>query len=118
MPWRCSERVRGQAFNDPDKQRKNLVSVVAVVVVVQVKKFGLQHSITVRVWDDSGKEHSRVTSRTISSKFIHLSKSGRWQAPAAVLPEGPKNIGDSHSRARRAREWPKHASPRARRARG
>ena len=36
--------------------------------------------------------------------------SGRWQAPAAVLPEGPKNIGDSHSRARRAREWPKHAS--------
>ena len=44
--------------------------------------------------------------------------SGRWQAPAAVLPEGPKNIGDSHSRARRAREWPKHASPRARRARG
>ena len=45
-------------------------------------------------------------------------RSGRWQAPAAVLPEGPKNIGDSHSRARRAREWPKHASPRARRARG
>ena len=45
MPWRCSERVRGQAFNDPDKQRKNLVSVEAVVVVVQVKKFGLQHSI-------------------------------------------------------------------------
>ena len=29
--------------------------------------------------------------------------SGRWQAPAAVLPGGPKNIGDSHSRARRAR---------------
>ena len=45
-------------------------------------------------------------------------RSGRWQAPAAVLPEGPKNIGDSHSSARRAREWPKHASPRARRARG
>ena len=44
--------------------------------------------------------------------------SGRWQAPAAVLPEGPKNIGDSHSRARRAQKWPKHASPRARRARG
>ena len=41
--------------------------------------------------------------------------SGRWQAPAAVLPEGPKDTGDSHSR---AREWPKHASPRARRARG
>ena len=40
--------------------------------------------------------------------------SGRWQAPAAVLPEGPKNIGDSHSRARRAREWPEHASLRAR----
>ena len=44
--------------------------------------------------------------------------SGRWQAPAAVLSEGPKNIGDRHSRAQRAREWPKHASPRARRARG
>ena len=44
--------------------------------------------------------------------------SGRWQAPAAVLPEGPKDIGHGHSRARRAREWPKHASPRARRARG
>ena len=44
--------------------------------------------------------------------------SGRWQAPAAVFPDGPKNRGDSHSRARRAREWPKHASPRARRARG
>ena len=48
--------------------------------------------------------------------FITLS--GRWQAPAAVLPEGPKDIGHGHSRARRAREWPKHASPRARRARG
>ena len=58
MPWRCKERVKEQAFNDPDKKRKNLVSVVAVVVVVQVKKFGLQHSITVRVWDDLGKEHS------------------------------------------------------------
>ena len=49
-------------------------------------------------------------------EYNHVS--GRWQAPAAVLPEGPKNIGDSHSRARRAREWPKHESPRARRARG
>ena len=44
--------------------------------------------------------------------------SGRWQAPAAVLPEGPNDIGHGHSRARRAREWPEHASPRARRARG
>ena len=44
--------------------------------------------------------------------------SGRWQAPAAVLPEGPKDQGESHSRARRAREWLKPASPRARRARG
>ena len=44
--------------------------------------------------------------------------SGRWQAPAAVLPEGPKDTGYVHSRARRAREWPKHASPRDRRARG
>ena len=54
--------------------------------------------------------------------------SGRWQAPAAVLPpegwqrgrgpEGPEDKGHVHSRARRAREWPKHASPRARRARG
>ena len=45
-------------------------------------------------------------------------ESGRWQAPAAVLPEGPKDIGYGHSRARRAREWPERASPRARRARG
>ena len=44
--------------------------------------------------------------------------SGRWQAPAAVLPEGPKNPRIGHTRARRARELPKHASPRARRARG
>ena len=42
--------------------------------------------------------------------------SGRWQAPVAVLPpEGPEDKGHGHSR---AREWPKHASPRARRARG
>ena len=33
-------------------------------------------------------------------------------------PEGPEDKGHGHSRARRAREWPKHASPRARRARG
>ena len=71
MPWRCSERVRGQAFNDPDKQRKNLVSVVAVVVVVQVKKFGLQHSITARVWDDSGKEQS-CPGRFQVSSYIYL----------------------------------------------
>ena len=42
--------------------------------------------------------------------------SGRWQAPAAVLPpegcqrgrgpEGPEDKGHVHSRARRAREWP------------
>ena len=44
--------------------------------------------------------------------------SGRWQAPAAVLPEGPKDQVECHSRARRAREWLKPASPRARRARG
>ena len=52
--------------------------------------------------------------------FIHnvLPLSGRWQAPAAVLPKEPKDKRYSHSRARRAREWPKHASPRARRARG
>ena len=37
--------------------------------------------------------------------------SGRWQALAAVLPEGPYDIGDSHLR---ALKWPKHASPRAR----
>ena len=46
-------------------------------------------------------------------------QSGRSQPPAAVLPpEGPEDKGHGHSRARRAREWPKHASPRARRARG
>ena len=61
---------------------------------------------------DGRKQHGRTWTS------IALSKSGRWQAPAAVLPEGPKNMGGSHSRARRAREWPKHASPRARRARG
>ena len=33
-------------------------------------------------------------------------------------PEGPEDKGHSHSRAQRAREWQKHASPRARRARG
>ena len=49
---------------------------------------------------------------------LYWSISGRWQAPAAVLPEGPKDQGESHSRARRAREWLKPASPRARRARG
>ena len=50
--------------------------------------------------------------------FWFWEKSGRWQAPAAVLPEGPKDQVESHSRARRAREWLKPASPRARRARG
>ena len=60
--------------------------------------------------------------------IMQPSLSGRWQAPAAVLPpegwqrgrgpEGPEDKGHGHSRARRAREWPKHASPRARRARG
>ena len=60
-----------RAFNDPDKQRKNLVSVVAVVVVVQVKKFGLQHSITVGVWDDSGKEYS-CPGRFQVSSYIYL----------------------------------------------
>ena len=35
--------------------------------------------------------------------FFVTSVSGRWQAPAAVLPEGPKDQGESHSRARRAR---------------
>ena len=64
----------------------------------------------------------------LCNTVIHLllySLSGRWQAPAAVLPpegwqrgrgpEGPEDKGHGHSR---AREWPKHASPRARRARG
>ena len=50
---------------------------------------------------------------------LTLPISGRWQAPAAVLPhKGLEDKGYGHSRARRAREWPKHASPRARRARG
>ena len=59
--------------------------------------------------------------------LLHIKRhdiSGRWQAPAAVLPpegwqrgrgpEGPEDKGHGHSRTRRAREWPKHASPRAR----
>ena len=44
-----------------------------------------------------------------------IPKSGRWQAPAAVL--SPKKEIKRHGHSR-AREWPKHASPRARRARG
>ena len=62
-----------RAFNDPDKQRKNLVSAVAVVVVVQVKKFCLQHSVTVGVWDDSRKEHS-CPGRFQVSSYIYLNK--------------------------------------------
>ena len=69
------------------------------------------------------------TAATIQpNPFWFWEKSGRWQAPAAVLPpegwqrgrgpEGPEDKGHGHSRARRAREWQKHASPRARRARG
>ena len=66
---------------------------------------------------------SKLANATHLWRFIIAVKpmkivSGRWQAPAAVLPKGPKDKGDSHSRARRAREWLKHASPRARRARG
>ena len=53
-----------------------------------------------------------------SYRRLYPYMSGRWQAPAAVLPEGPKDQVKSHSRARRAREWLKPASPRARRARG
>ena len=69
-------------------------------------------------------KRTNVSRRQIySTNSYHLS--GRWQAPAAVLPpegwqrgrgpEGPEDKGHGHSR---AREWPKHASPRARRARG
>ena len=60
-----------RAFNEPDNQGKNLVSVVAVVVVVQVKNIGLQHSVTVGVWDDSGKEHSCLSRYQVSS-YIYL----------------------------------------------
>ena len=42
-----------------------------MVVVGQVKKFGLQHSITVKVWDDSGKEHS-CPGRFQVSSYIYL----------------------------------------------
>ena len=71
---------------------------------------------------------STLRGREITGKSLAFWVSGRWQAPAAVLPpegwqrgrgpEGPEDKGHGHSRARRAREWPKHASPRARRARG
>ena len=37
---------------------------------------------------------------------------------SVVTKEKKKKKEHGHSRARRAREWPKHASPRARRARG
>ena len=66
-----------------------------------------------------------VTSRYLAAGQLGTElQSGRWQAPAAVLPpegwqrargpEGPEDKGHGHSRARRAREWPKHASLRAR----
>ena len=71
----------------------------------------------------SSLKNANTSNDTAASKqpnsFWFWEKSGRWQAPAAVLPpEGPKDKRHGHSRARRAREWPKHASPRARRARG
>ena len=48
-------------------------------------------------------ERIRIHLYNISLLKIGGHISGRWQAPAAVSPEGPKNIEDSHSRARRAR---------------
>ena len=73
-------------------------------------------------------EESRDFAKKRLSPYRSIYISGRWQAPAAVLPpegwqlgrgpEGPEDKGYGHSRARRARQWPKHASPRARRARG
>ena len=73
-------------------------------------------------------EGPRTSKAKCPSRCLPVLLSGRWQAPAAVLPpegwqrgrgpEGPEDKGHGHSRARRAREWPKHASPRARRARG
>ena len=67
------------------------------------------------VVDPADCRFSLMVDRTLQ---VHKIQSGRWQAPAAVLPEGPKDQVESHSRARRAREWLKPASPRARRARG
>ena len=45
--------------------------------------------------------------------------SGKWQHQGAgkhpgIVARRAQKIGDSHSRARRAREWPKNASPKAR----
>ena len=76
----------------------------------------------------SGLDDQQIASVNCLQMNIRFIASGRWQAPAAVLPpegwqrgrgpEGPEDKRHGHSRARRAREWPKHASPRARRARG
>ena len=74
--------------------------------------------------EDKVSTHYRYETGTLAiatarQKLMINCTSGRWQAPAAVLPpEGSEDKGHGHSRARRAREWPKHASPRARRARG
>ena len=77
---------------------------------------------------DSSNRFLPIASQSLCSGVSKMATSGRWQAPAAVLPpegwqrgrgpEGPEDKGHGHSRARRAREWPKHASPRARRTRG
>ena len=66
----------------------------------------------------SNYEALNIAEISLKSVYPPIYLSGRWQAPAAVLPEGPKDQEKSHSRARRAREWLKPASPRARRARG
>ena len=64
------EDICERAFSDPDKQRKNLVSVVAVVVV-QVKSLVCS---TQSELEFGMIRKGALISRSISSKFIHLSK--------------------------------------------
>ena len=98
-----------RAFNDPDKQRKNLVSIElelqrplllleAVVVVVQVKKFGLPHSVTVGELGFGMFRKGALMSRSISSKFIHLSKLVILICPANKLNQYwlPPNTDNNH----------------------
>ena len=87
-----------RAFNDSDKQRKNLVSIEAVVVVVQVKKFGLPHSVTVGELGFGMFRKGALMSRSISSKFIHLSKLVILICPANKLNQYwlPPNTDNNH----------------------
>ena len=92
--------------------------VACIVCIIVEQSMLLMKDKVQRKWSLKVITTSSVILLTLKLYILTYAKSGRWQAPAAVLPEGPKDQGESHSRARRAREWLKPASPRARRARG